>query len=158
MLVFLFMQTYYELQNLSYGLMIQQYTIGKKQGQYICDSSLQTCLLSEQSQDKLELIKKHIPQKFKFDYFYFSDDGLSNNTKNTVDIFCQPKVQIFAEKSFLTLPQANDFNEKIAIFLLTTIKTPKTLAVVPNACYVGIQRKMKKILEILGNSNLFLTT
>lgn len=154
------MQTYYELQNLSCGLMIQQYTIEKKQGQYFCDSTLQTCLFSEEAKDNLFFIKKSIPQKIKFDYFYSDckNNELSETSKTVIETLCQPMVSIVTEKSFSVLPNAEDFSESAALFLLKTIQTPRTIAIVPNAWYLGVKRKLKNISKILGNSTPFLTS
>jgi len=120
------MQTYYELQNLSCGLMIQQYTIDKKNGKYICDSTLQTCLFSEEAKDNLFFIKKHIPTQVKFDYFYsgFKNNAFNETNKTVIETLCQPMVSIVAEKSFSVLPNAEDFSEAIAQFLLKTIGNP----------------------------------
>ena len=128
------MQTYYELQSLSCGLMIQQYTIDKKQGKYVCDSTLQTCLFSEEVKDNLFFIKKSIPQKIKFDYFYsnFKNNELNETSKTIIETLCQPMVSIVAEKSFSILPNAENFSEIAALFLLKTIQTPRTIAIVPN--------------------------
>ena len=154
------MQTYYELQNLSCGLMIQQYTIGKKDGKYICDSALQTCLFSEEVKDNLFFIKKHIPTQVKFDYLYsgFKNNELNETSKVLIETLCQPLVSIVTEKSFLVLPNAEDFSEIAASFLLKTIKTPRAIAIVPNFWYFGIQKKLKEISKILGNEGSFLTT
>ena len=154
------MQTYYELQNLSCGLMIRQYTIEKKQGQYVCDSTLQTCLFSQEIKDNLFFIKKSIPQKIKFDYFYsnFKNNELNETSKTIIETLCQPMVSIVAEKSFSVLPNAEDFSETAALFLLKTIQTPRAIAIVPNAWYLGIKRKLKNISKLLGSGASFLIT
>jgi len=154
------MQTYYELQNLSCGLMIQQYTIGKKHGKYVCDSALQTCLFSEEAKNNLFFIKKHIPTQLKFDFFYsdFKENESKEMKKNIIETLCHPMVSIVTEKSFSILPSAIGFSETAASFLLKTIKTPRTIAVVPNFWYFGIQKKFKEISKILGNEGAFLTT
>jgi hypothetical protein len=154
------MQTYYELQNLSCGLMIQQYTIGKKYGKYVCDSALQTCLFSEEVKDNLFFIKKHIPNQVKFDYIYsdFKNNELNETSKSVIETLCQPMVSIVAEKSFLVLPDAEDFSETAALFLLKTIQTPLAIAVVPNDWYLGVKRRLKNILKLLGNNASFLTS
>jgi len=153
------MQTYYELQNLSCGLMIQQYTIGKKDGKYVCDSALQTCLFSEEAKNNLFFIKKHIPTQVKFDYLYsnFKNNELNETDKTVIETLCQPMVSIVAEKSFAVLPNAEDFSEIAALFLLKTIQTPRAIAIVPNAWYLGVKRKLKNISKLLGNNASFLT-
>ena len=154
------MQTYYELQSLSCGLMIQQYTIDKKNGKYVCDSTLQTCLFSEEVKDNLFFIKKHIPNQVKFDYLYsgFKNNELNETNKTIIETLCQPLVSIVTEKSFLVLPSAVDFSEIAALFLLKTIQTPRAIAVVPNAWYLGLKRKLKNISKLLSNNALFFTS
>jgi hypothetical protein len=151
------MQTYYELQDLSDGLIIQQYTIGKQSGRYTCDSDVQVCLFPEDSKGNLFFIKKHMPHKIKFDYFYSDlNSSLNETNKTLIEKLCQPQVSLLSESSFHLLPNSESFSETAALFLLKTIQTPRALALVPNAWYLGVKKRLKSISKFLENNSSFL--